>query len=211
VIVLQSQGKETIESYCDRGIRSATPAGAHATAPYRMPLHVTPAIFRTGTARQRRLAHARSTRLVAVSTMLASGSAIRDCHLFSPQARRLRITMSVALHRARLASRCWSGSQGRASTRRVPIKAFQLTSCVLASFSKLLGTIPVSTPKLKMRVRKSNWGSLCIRPTLAKIEVIANIIQHVIRLHPDVVVFGFKRESVDWLNRCQVQRTESAR
>ena len=36
----------------------------------------------------------------------------------------------------------WSGVTGRASTRRVPPKGFQLTSCLLASFPKLLGTIP---------------------------------------------------------------------
>lgn len=53
---------------------------------------------------------------------------------------RLRVT----LHRARLASRCWSGSPGRAFTRRVPIKGFQLTSCSSPSFSRLLGTIPFS-------------------------------------------------------------------
>src|SRR5579864_5976749 len=32
--------------------------------------------------------------------------------------------MLVALHRARLASTCWSGSRGRAFTRKVPIKVF---------------------------------------------------------------------------------------
>ena len=62
------------------------------------------------------------------------------------RARRLRITMLVTRHRARLASRCWSGSPGRAYTRRVPAKGFQLTSCASASFSKLLGTIPMSVP-----------------------------------------------------------------
>jgi hypothetical protein len=46
----------------------------------------------------------------------------------------------VSRFRARLASRCWSSSPGRAFTRRVPTKGFQLTSCALASFSKLLGT-----------------------------------------------------------------------
>ena len=50
----------------------------------------------------------------------------------------------VSRRRARLASRCWSGSPGRAFTRRVPIKGFQLTSCGLSSFSKLLGTITFS-------------------------------------------------------------------
>ena len=44
--------------------------------------------------------------------------------------------------RARLASGCWSGSPGRAFTRRVPTKGFQLTSCAFSSSSKLLGTIP---------------------------------------------------------------------
>ncbi len=39
--------------------------------------------------------------------------------------------MLVTRHRARLASRRWSGPPGRASTRRVPTKGFQLTSlCV---------------------------------------------------------------------------------
>ena len=47
----------------------------------------------------------------------------------------------VTLQRARLASRCWSGSPGRALTRRVPTKGFQLTSCGFSSSSKLLGTI----------------------------------------------------------------------
>ena len=55
----------------------------------------------------------------------------------------LRITMPVARHRARIASRCWSGSPGRASTRRVPAKGFQLTSCSSSSLPKLLGTIPL--------------------------------------------------------------------
>ena len=50
--------------------------------------------------------------------------------------------------RARLASGCWSSSPGRAFTRRVPIKGFQLTSCVLASSSELLGTIRVPTLSL---------------------------------------------------------------
>ena len=36
--------------------------------------------------------------------------------------------------RARLASGCWSSSPGRAFTRRVPTKGFQLTSCGLSSF-----------------------------------------------------------------------------
>ncbi len=54
----------------------------------------------------------------------------------------LRITMLVARHRARLASGRWSGVSGQAFTRKVPTKGFQLTSCALASFSKLLGTIP---------------------------------------------------------------------
>ena len=58
----------------------------------------------------------------------------------------LRIAMLVARHRARLASRCWSGSPGRACTRRAPVKSFQLTSCSLSSFPKLLGTIPFSFP-----------------------------------------------------------------
>jgi hypothetical protein len=58
------------------------------------------------------------------------------------RADRLRITMLVTRHRARLASRCWSGSPGQAFTRRAPIKGLQLTSCSLSSFSKLLGTIP---------------------------------------------------------------------
>jgi len=40
------------------------------------------------------------------------------------RARCLRITMLVALHRARLASRRWSGSPGRAFTRKVPLKVF---------------------------------------------------------------------------------------
>jgi hypothetical protein len=40
------------------------------------------------------------------------------------RARRLRITMLVARHRARLASRCWSSSPGRAFTRRAPAKGF---------------------------------------------------------------------------------------
>ena len=44
-------------------------------------------------------------------------------------------------NRARLASRCWSGSPGRAFTRRAPLKGFQITSCELSSFPKLLGTI----------------------------------------------------------------------
>ena len=47
----------------------------------------------------------------------------------------------VALPRARLASRCWSGSPGRAFTRKAPTKGFKLASCELSSFSKLLGTI----------------------------------------------------------------------
>ena len=54
----------------------------------------------------------------------------------------LRITILAACQRARLASRCWSGSPGRAFTRRAPPKGFQLTACALSSSSKLLGTIP---------------------------------------------------------------------
>ena len=54
----------------------------------------------------------------------------------------LRIAMLVTRHRARLASGRWSGVSGQAFTRRAPTKGFQLTSCALASFSKLLGTIP---------------------------------------------------------------------
>jgi hypothetical protein len=40
-------------------------------------------------------------------------------------------------------------------TRRVPTKGFQLTSCSLSSFSKLLGTIPFSSREalLHMSVR----------------------------------------------------------
>jgi hypothetical protein len=57
-----------------------------------------------------------------------------------------RITRSVALHRARLASGRWSGAAGRASTRRVPSKGFQFTSCSLSSFPKPLGTIPLIIP-----------------------------------------------------------------
>src|SRR5271157_1294374 len=51
----------------------------------------------------------------------------------------------VSRRRARLASRCWSGSPGQAFTRRAPIKGFQLNSCSLASFSKLLGTTFLSS------------------------------------------------------------------
>ncbi len=47
----------------------------------------------------------------------------------------------VTLPRARLASRCWSGSPGWAFTHRVPLKGFKLTSCRLSSSSKLLDTI----------------------------------------------------------------------
>lgn len=43
----------------------------------------------------------------------------------------------VARHRARLASGCWSGSPGRAFTRRTPTIGFNSTSCVLSSYSKL--------------------------------------------------------------------------
>ncbi len=50
--------------------------------------------------------------------------------------------ISFPPNRARLASRCWSGSPGRAFTRRAPAKGFQLTSCSLYSSPKLLGTIP---------------------------------------------------------------------
>ena len=53
----------------------------------------------------------------------------------------------LSADRARLASRCWSGSPGRAFTRRVPPKGFQLTSCVLSSFSKLLGTTTFSSQR----------------------------------------------------------------
>jgi hypothetical protein len=59
-------------------------------------------------------------------------------------------------NRARLASRCWSGSPGRAFTRRAPTKGFQLTSCSLSSFPKLLGTIPVSTPRLVVEAMKND-------------------------------------------------------
>ena len=34
------------------------------------------------------------------------------------------VSRLVTRHRARLASRCWSGSPGRAFTRRAPIKGF---------------------------------------------------------------------------------------
>lgn len=54
----------------------------------------------------------------------------------------LRITKLVALPRARLASGRWSGAAGRAFTRRVPVKGFQLTSCSSSPFPKPLGTIP---------------------------------------------------------------------
>ena len=60
----------------------------------------------------------------------------------------LRITMLVALHRARRASGRWSSVTGRAFTRRVPAKGFQLTSCSLSSFSKPLGTIPGIRPEV---------------------------------------------------------------
>lgn len=53
------------------------------------------------------------------------------------RARCLRITMLVTRHRARLTSGCWSGSPGRAFTRRAPIIGFKFTSCVLSSYSKL--------------------------------------------------------------------------
>lgn len=43
-------------------------------------------------------------------------------------------------NRARLASRCWSGSPGQAFTRRAPLRGFQLTSCLLSSSPKPLGT-----------------------------------------------------------------------
>ena len=72
----------------------------------------------------------------------------------------LRITMLVTRHRARLASRCWSGSPGQAFTRRAPTKGFQFTSCVLASFSKLLGTIPVSTRGLLGSARPIRHSSV---------------------------------------------------
>jgi hypothetical protein len=49
----------------------------------------------------------------------------------------LRITMLVARHRARLASRCWSGSPGRAFTRRAPTIGFNSTTCGLSSYSRL--------------------------------------------------------------------------
>ena len=52
----------------------------------------------------------------------------------------------VSRFRARLASRCWSSSPGRAFTRRVPKKGFQNVSYISSSFSKLLGTIPFSAP-----------------------------------------------------------------
>ncbi len=52
----------------------------------------------------------------------------------------------VSRRRARLASRCWSSSPGRAFTRRVPKKGFQNVSYISSSFSKLLGTIPFSAP-----------------------------------------------------------------
>ena len=58
-------------------------------------------------------------------------------------------------NRARLASRCWSGSPGRAFTRRAPTKGFQLTSCALASFPKLLGTIPGTPPELRRPRREA--------------------------------------------------------
>ncbi len=63
--------------------------------------------------------------------------------------------------RARLASGCWSSSPGRAFTRRVPIKGFQLTSCVLASSSKLLGTIPIS-----------RHASVFTRPAMSRFHVL---------------------------------------
>ena len=59
----------------------------------------------------------------------------------------------VTLPRARLASRCWSGSPGRASTRRVPITGFKLTSCSLSSYSKLLGTIRLEISIIWERTR----------------------------------------------------------
>ncbi len=49
--------------------------------------------------------------------------------------------------RARLASGCWSSSPGRAFTRKAPMKGFQLTSCLLSSSPKLLGTIPRIPPE----------------------------------------------------------------
>jgi len=84
------------------------------------------------------------------------------------RARRLRITMLVTRHRARLASRCRSGSPGRAFTRRAPAKGFQLTSFALASSSKLLGTIPFCDCRLcavvigKKRYR-TTYGDSCRR------------------------------------------------
>jgi len=58
----------------------------------------------------------------------------------------LRITMLVARHRARLASRRWSGSPGQAFTRRAPIIGFKSTSCVLSSYSKLSWHNPPYVP-----------------------------------------------------------------
>ena len=59
--------------------------------------------------------------------------------------------MSVALHRARLASGRWSGVTGRAFTRRAPAKGFQLTSCSLAPFPKLLAQSPFFPGKADAR------------------------------------------------------------
>jgi len=68
------------------------------------------------------------------------------------RARHLRITMLVTRHRARLASRCLSGSPGRAFTRRAPIKGFQLTSLFVvlpfqASWHNHLFSSTFSPPK----------------------------------------------------------------
>jgi hypothetical protein len=51
-------------------------------------------------------------------------------------------------HRARLASRYWSGSPGRASTRRVPARGFN-SFHGLSSSSKLLGTMKIEVSNNK--------------------------------------------------------------
>jgi len=69
----------------------------------------------------------------------------------------------VALPRARLASRCWSGSPGWACTHRAPTKGFKLTSWEFSSFSKLLDTIRPELSTLRCKVDSSGltpttWG-----------------------------------------------------
>ena len=69
--------------------------------------------------------------------------------------------------RARLASRRWSSSPGRAFTRRAPLKGFQLTSCSFSSLSKLLGTSTFSSSTRISSVRRRPPASCncCSTPT----------------------------------------------